>query len=75
MTRVLWVEPSIEVMVVTEYKSGNVDWDQVIMEGFKCQIEGCKLYPIESRGPLKGFQQEVLLSNGKLSSTGMKERF
>lgn len=43
-------------MVVTGSKPGKVDSHQV-MEGFECQSEECKLYPVERRGTLKGFQQ------------------
>lgn len=47
---------SIWVTLVTGYKAGEVDREQV-MEGFEWQIEGCKLYLMDSRDPLKGFQQ------------------
>ena len=40
-------------MLVAGYEAGKVDR---VVEGFERQIEGCKLYPIRTRDPLKGFQ-------------------
>lgn len=54
MDSVLWVMLRVVVIGYTlERQAGTRSW------GSECQIEGCKLYPIESRGPPKGFEQRV----------------